>query len=231
MKKLILIAIGLATGATLVNAQGLIEISSRPAGSVTTNTSSFYAQGTGTFTTGETYSGNVAPGAYDYALLIASTTTAGDVSPSGADWSQAQIFGGGGPITASNYNGAVFGAISGNGGVSGVGVAGWAAGTADDLLLVGWSSNLGSSWAQVSAQFDGGAAGGAWTASGYFGYSAIASVISGGAGTPASPPESIFGAGIQGFSLYAVQPTPEPATLALAGLGGLSMLFLRRRKS
>jgi hypothetical protein len=34
----------------------------------------------------------------------------------------------------------------------------------------------------------------------------------------------------QAFNLY-LQPVPEPTTLALAGLGGLSMLFLRRRKS
>jgi hypothetical protein len=30
---------------------------------------------------------------------------------------------------------------------------------------------------------------------------------------------------------FGVAPVPEPATLALAGLGGLSMLFLRRRKA
>jgi hypothetical protein len=30
---------------------------------------------------------------------------------------------------------------------------------------------------------------------------------------------------------FAVGPVPEPTTLALAGLGGLSMLFLRRRKA
>jgi len=34
-----------------------------------------------------------------------------------------------------------------------------------------------------------------------------------------------------GVSPLQVTPTPEPTTLALAGLGGLSMLFLRRRKA
>jgi hypothetical protein len=34
--------------------------------------------------------------------------------------------------------------------------------------------------------------------------------------------------GITSFDLYAVQ-VPEPTTLSLAGLGGLSLLFLRRR--
>jgi PEP-CTERM motif-containing protein len=228
MKKLILTTIGLFAGATLIHAQGAIEIAARPAGSVQTNTSSFYAPGAGT--AGAIPTQVNAPGAYDFALLIATSTSAGDVSPSGADWTQAQIFGGGGPILVSNSVN-IAGGISGTGGAGGVSVAGWAAGTTMDVLLVGWSSNLGSSWSTVSAEFNGGAAGGAWNTSGYFGYSGIAAITSGGAGTPASPPESIFGAGIQGFTLYAVSPTPEPTTLALAGLGGLSMLFLRRRKS
>lgn len=34
-----------------------------------------------------------------------------------------------------------------------------------------------------------------------------------------------------GENQFGVAPVPEPATLALAGLGGLSMLFLRRRKA
>ena len=35
---------------------------------------------------------------------------------------------------------------------------------------------------------------------------------------------------INGFVVGEVVPVPEPSTLALAGLGGLSLLFLRRRK-
>jgi len=38
-------------------------------------------------------------------------------------------------------------------------------------------------------------------------------------------------AGLTPFGADAVTATPEPTTLALAGLGGLSMLFLRRRKA
>jgi len=35
----------------------------------------------------------------------------------------------------------------------------------------------------------------------------------------------------EGLTSFGVSPVPEPATLALAGLGGLSMLGLRRRKA
>lgn len=37
--------------------------------------------------------------------------------------------------------------------------------------------------------------------------------------------------GTSGPAQFFVDPVPEPTTLALAGLGGLSMLFLRRRKA
>ena len=37
--------------------------------------------------------------------------------------------------------------------------------------------------------------------------------------------------GLNGFGVSAIAAVPEPTTLALAGLGGLSMLFLRRRNS
>jgi len=38
-------------------------------------------------------------------------------------------------------------------------------------------------------------------------------------------------AALGGINAFGVAPVPEPTTLALAGLGGLSMLFLRRRKA
>jgi len=68
--------------------------------------------------------------------------------------------------------------------------------------------------------------GDSWTVPGYFGYSNIGAISAGSA--PPGTPTSVFASGgISQFTLYAV---PEPATLALAGLGGISMLFLRRRK-
>jgi len=221
--------LSLVAGAAFVHAQGLISIAGRPVGSVQTNTSSFLNQGSGTVIRGAIPTQPQAGAVYDFALLIATTTTAGDSTPLGADWSQAQISGGGGAfITASNSVN-LAGGVSGTGGTPGVGVTGWAPGAAMNIMLVGWSAGLGSSWAQVAPLLAASFAGNS-ILNQYFGYSGIANIASGGVGSPASPATSIFGAGIQGFDLFAV-PVPEPTTLALAGLGGLSMLFLRRRKA
>jgi len=48
-------------------------------------------------------------------------------------------------------------------------------------------------------------------------------------GSGSSDPNA--GGGQSGANGFGVAPVPEPTTLALAGLGGLSMLFLRRRKA
>jgi hypothetical protein len=48
-------------------------------------------------------------------------------------------------------------------------------------------------------------------------------------GTPVNMNNLWPGSNTQAFNLYIYQ-SPEPATLSLFGLGGLSMLFLRRRK-
>jgi hypothetical protein len=227
MKKILVTMLGLVAGATFVHAQGLVEIAARPAGSVQTNTSSFYLQNPGSQVRGAIPTQATVGAAYDFALLIASTTTAGDSSPLGADWSQAQIFGGGGAFVTASNSVNLAGGVSGSGGISGVGVTGWAPGTAMNVMLVGWSAGLGSSWSQVAGLFQAGLN----SPGNYFGFSGIANIISGGSGSPASPPTSIFGAGIQGFDLFSAVQVPEPTTLALAGLGGISMLFLRRRKA
>jgi hypothetical protein len=64
----------------------------------------------------------------------------------------------------------------------------------------------------------------------YFGILALNPSVSGAAapGTPANMNTIWPGSSSQAFNLLV--PIPEPSTLALAGLGGLSILFLRRRK-
>ena len=105
-----------------------------------------------------------------------------------------------------------------------------AAGTAE-LVVVGWSANIGSTWQSVQTYL----AGPGYDA--WVGESAVASIVLGNApGTAGSQsPISLFGTGVGqvgGLLLGQVQAvaTPEPGTMALAALGGASMLLFLRRK-
>jgi PEP-CTERM motif len=219
MKKLILTAIGLVAGATLVHAQGYMVINGASAG-VTTNTSSYFAQGAGT--TGLTAKGAAV---YDYAVLV-STTPITD-GPTDAGWSQVGTFAGSTPIVAGGSGlsqGAVIGQ-SANQFESDIAVGTYY------VAVVGWSPGLGSSWSTVETELAGGFSAFQGLQD-YFGYtySGTADFVT----AASSPGDNCFGVtGVANGSLvlYNVTAVPEPATLALAGLGGLSMLFLRRRKA
>jgi F0F1-type ATP synthase membrane subunit c/vacuolar-type H+-ATPase subunit K len=125
----------------------------------------------------------------------------------------------------------------------------WSNGTTNNIMLVGWSSSLGTSWAGVSnilaayinnnygpliAQVG--------TAMAFFGESSTGYINPG----TANPGVTLFtsvagntGAGLPITSLNTplyvlpdtyVPPVPEPGTMVLVGLGGLSLLLFRRRK-
>ena len=114
------------------------------------------------------------------------------------------------------------------------------------IVLVGWSANLGTTWAGVSNILAAMSVGNYYplytqmAQSGFspvfFGESAfgyIAPNAFSGAGT------AVFGTGpivnglpidtSAGMTLYML-PIPEPGTMALTGLSGLALLFLRRHK-
>ena len=100
-------------------------------------------------------------------------------------------------------------------------------GNSQNWMLVAWSTSLGTTWAAVEPLM---AAGNFGAASGFIGWSAIG-VGAAGAASPALPLEVQFTSGSiipAGFTLLTV--VPEPSTIALAGLGGLSLLLFRRRK-
>jgi len=116
---------------------------------------------------------------------------------------------------------------------------GWVAGATNSIMIVGWSANLGSTYAAALATLQLGQAGIAAATGGnnaFFGESAVG-YIQAGSGNPGP---TIFAAnqnntasGVPIFSpstqLYLL-PVPEPSTIAMAAFGGLSLLALRRRK-
>ena len=96
-----------------------------------------------------------------------------------------------------------------------------------NLVAVGWSSNIGTSIANRESFFAGDG-----PISGLVGESAVASIPAGSVpGTGQASPESLFGTGAgQVGGLVLAVASPEPTTLALGVMGGLSLLALRRRK-
>jgi hypothetical protein len=116
----------------------------------------------------------------------------------------------------------------------------WGSGTTNNIMLVGWSGNLGSSWATVSNELAQAALNGNYTlldiaADGqplYFGESSTG-YIEPGSSNPgslafASGPTS-YGLPIYSLDMQLYVPVPEPAALALAGVGAVSLFLFRRR--
>jgi hypothetical protein len=175
---------------------------------------------------------------YDYELLYTTYSGAGALPtiPSLASllqWSDAGL-----SATNSNTAGRLQ-VISPNSAAS----VPWAAGVTDGIVVVGWSADLGSSWSSVSNLLAAAAAGNnaplqAQLAGnqGFFGVSTTGFIAAGSssiAGATVFATAPVSGTGTPIFSLntplYLV-PVPEPTTLALAGLGGLSLLLFRRQR-
>ena len=222
MKKILLTIIGTVAGAALVHAQGgLITWTDLSAG-ITTNTTEFAP---GYPSTAGGTSGKISTWTsgnhYFFALLAATTTNAADEgNPAGPNWSVVDIEGG--PATMGTNTVAV-GGIAGDGGANGISSSLNPEQTYF-MMVVGWSASVGTSWAQVSADFADNFAG--WLNGGEAGYSTISTIVPGSV----EPAASIFGNLTPGAVILYALPIPEPTTLALAAFGGLSMLLLRRRK-
>jgi len=152
---------------------------------------------------------------YYYALFVAPSTVTTDLGVNDVRWTFAAYatnttagrFLGGQPVLPTPY----------------------ASGTTADFLVRGWSSNVGSSWAQAQAWESAFNTTGAAPFAGYFGSSIVGQIVVGGppAGVPA-----LFGQNpgqLSGFTLD-LRPVPEPSSFALVGLGAAAMMIFRRRK-
>jgi hypothetical protein len=214
MKK-ILTLLAIAAGTTLGYTQGTVSF---------TINSAAYAGYTNTAAYGSGLSGtqgktSITPNGYYYALLTAAYGGAApSASPLSSSWTSV--------ATGNNSVSALFpGGI-----VGGTVTLGVAAGTDVYVEVVGWSAGLGTTWQTVSTEL----ATGNWAANGYFGVSGLGYVATGNVVVNgiASPATSVWsGTGIPGQTvMYAVSPVPEPATVALIGLGGLGLAMIRRRK-
>ena len=223
MKTIIAALVSLAVGTTLVHAQGGLLSWANAAAHPTTN-STLYATGYPS-TTGAAFNGFTSgsgAGLYYFVLLTATSTTAADSgNPFGSDWSVVNYAAGG---IAYGTNNVVVGSVTGLGSTAGF-ASSLTAGITYDDMVVGWSADMGTSWAQILsyAPSMGNAPGT------FFGYSNVGTITPTAA--PANGAGIIAGGSAQPGKIILYQLMPEPTTLALVGLGGLSMLVLRRRKA
>jgi len=114
-------------------------------------------------------------------------------------------------------------ALNGDGSLTVSGVAGGGNG---NFVVVGWSANIGSTLAAMESWYANP------TVLGWIGQSRIGvGQVIGDNGS--NPTLNIFGSTanyVNGFTLGEVAAVPEPGTIALAALGGASLLMFRRKK-
>jgi hypothetical protein len=183
------------------------------------------------------FTGTAATGFY-YELLYSATFTGSQLSGGSAPSNSfANLFGGtwqdtglSATNTTSSFGRGV--PIAGNTGAT----VPWANGITNNIIIVGWSANLGTSWLVVSNELAN------WTSTyeGTFVGNSFFGVTAAGFINPGSsnPGVAVTGtsAGSQGLPVNSpatplyLLPVPEPSTMALAGLSGLSLLLFRRRK-
>lgn len=223
MKKILLFSIFVGVVASSF-AQGYVSFVNGATTTVSTNNTQDYLGNSlpGT-ASGVTFGSGVAPQGYYYALLYQaySGTLAGNsiVSLGSEGW----IFSGDyatNSLAGGRFSGGVF-----------VPVDGTAVGGNYQFVVVGWSANEtvgGPNWSTILNDLGTDQ----WATNGYVGISSVG-VVNGIAHAPPALPSPLFGSspGITSpFNLYAVLLIPEPGTLALAALGGASLLLLRRKK-
>jgi hypothetical protein len=231
MKKLVLTTVCALAMAGAAFAQGTINWGSITAAAMTSQTnattiSPFF--GGGAAASGGTIGGPVGNSMFYELLFSAYTGVQAAVPTTLAALSSWQDSG----LSATNQTTA--GRLSPIAGSTAV-IVPWAAGTTDSIVLVGWSANLGTTWTAASANLNNNNALAGIAGNIFFGVSHTG-FINAAPGNPGAVPfgtaATASGLPINSLNtqLFLVQ-VPEPTTIALAGLGGLSVLLFRRRKS
>lgn len=240
MKKLIITSLCSVAVAGVAFSQGNINWTGPSAAAFTFQTNSMtysmYGLNPGASTGGGAIGGGLgattANGGYYFALLVGAvytgTAEAAPTTLAGfSSWSNSGL------QATNNPNGNGRTAVmSGNAGAT---VNALSTTVSNNIIMVGWSANLGTTWSTALATLESGV----WSGNAFFGTSSVGYVE--GADTSVSPGNSVFGtapnsngSGVPIFSLntplYLVAPVPEPGTLALAALGGASLLLFRRKK-
>jgi len=175
---------------------------------------------------------------YYFALFISSTAPGATAAISGTSASTYAFQNGSGwtfdnPSSTAGYLGAAYATNNGTAGQftatdqdpANSSQTLLASGAAQYFVVVGWSANIGSTLTALASYLADP------TVTGWVGQSAASGSIL--PGTPSGSEVAVMGKnapGIPGFTLGEVVPTPEPATMALAAIGGASLLLFRRKK-
>jgi hypothetical protein len=226
MKKLIA-TIALAGLAASVFAQGYVNMGNGATTTVSTNgTVNYLGQAVSAGGTGLTTGSGGAPQGYYYALLVQSYSGSGPFAATGITTLGAEGWLVSGAYATNSLSAGRFG-----GGTDEPTTANAAPGADLQYIVLGWSANesTGANAATILASLSSGN----WAnLNGWVGISSVGQVAS-LAGAPPATASTLFGTspGITSpFQLDSVQTVPEPATMALAALGGASLLLFRRKK-
>lgn len=241
MKKLVLTTIAVVGVSSLAFAQGYVNWSTTPGASVIGNTNTINYSGLSAALGGgaATQQANAAQGVtqggassaasvYYYTLLYSTvdTTTPTTLTDLAANWSATGLMATNGATGNGRLN------IANPAPINLVDPS-YAGGNLN-FMMVGWSANLGTAYSGVLTDLQNWlTVNGTVVGPAFFGDGAVGSLpisTSSSAGTTVIGAGLVYNPSSAPLVLNELQATPEPGTLALAALGGASLLLFRRKK-